>query len=237
MDTIALVENQIDDGQRLLDRLYEEGFAVRAACWAKPAEEDSWSFYISSPVVDETGVTAAYRQVFRVLRSLGGVWVTDSDIKLVGDKHAVTHDLLDMLRRYPGRMPTRSRRPLLGGVPVDEVYVYPLVKAKPVEVKIYGLVYRGEPTGALHLSFEPHNRDSKLIVGHGQNRHEYPAEVGLDWIVSAPEGATLERDEIGVKVLAWELRGNRMKSAANEIWSLANLGLHGFRFLSKPSGD
>jgi len=28
-----------------------------------------------------------------------------------------------------------------------------------------------------------------------------------------------------------------MESSANEVWSLANLGLHGFRFLREPTQD
>ena len=52
MDTITLVENQIDDGQRLLDRLGEESFAIRAAGWVKPVDEDRWSLYIVTSEID-----------------------------------------------------------------------------------------------------------------------------------------------------------------------------------------
>jgi hypothetical protein len=236
MDTITLVENQIDDGQRLLDRLAAEGFVTRAACWVKPADEDRWSLYIVSPVVDEKGATAAYRQVYRVLRSLEGAWVTDSDIKLIGENHPVARDVLDILRRFPDRTPTRSRRPLLGGMPVEETYLYPADKKTPVEVTIYGLVFLGEPSGALHLSFEKPDPQSKLTVNGVEGYKEYPAETGIDWVVAAPEGAALERDQIGRMVLAWNLRGKRTRSDANEVWSLARLGLHGFRFLHEPPG-
>jgi hypothetical protein len=51
MDTVTLVGKQIDDGQRLLDRLGEEGIVVRAACWVKPVEEDRWSLYIATPLM------------------------------------------------------------------------------------------------------------------------------------------------------------------------------------------
>ena len=83
MDTVTLVETQIDDGQRLLDQLSDKDFVVKAACWVKPVEEDRWSLYLATPTVDEKGAAAAYRQVFGVLRSLGDAWITDSDIKLV----------------------------------------------------------------------------------------------------------------------------------------------------------
>jgi hypothetical protein len=112
------------------------------------------------------------------------------------------------------------------------VYVYPLGKT---QVTIYGMVFRGEPGGALHLSFEPHNPHGKLLVESDRKRNEYPAETGIDWVVAAPEGATLERDGRGLMELAWDFRGNRTRSSANEVWSLANLGLHGFRFLRQPA--
>jgi hypothetical protein len=232
MDTVTLVESQIDDGQRLLDRLREEGVVVRAACWVKPADEDRWSLYIATPVLDEKGGLEAYRQVIHVLRSLGDVSLTSSDIKLVGEKDPIAQDALDILRRFPHSTPIRSPRPLLGGTPVEEVYVYPLGRTT---VPIYGLVFRGAPGSALHLSFEPHNPQSKLTVESMGKRNEYPAETGIDWEVAAPEGAKLERNDIGMTVLAWDLYGKRRQSSANEVWSLAKLRLHGFRFLREPA--
>jgi hypothetical protein len=125
MDTISLVDEQVESGRRLLEQLSAADFPVRAACWAKPADEDRWSLYVASPAVDKKGVTSAYREVFRVLRSIENSWVTDSDVKLIGEGNSVTSGILDIQKRYPGRMATRSRRPLLGDLPVDEVYIYP----------------------------------------------------------------------------------------------------------------
>jgi hypothetical protein len=233
MDTVTLVDNQIDDGQRLLDQLAADGFVVRAACWVKPADEDRWSLYVVAPAVDAQGTLEAYRQVYGVLRSLEGACVTTSDIKLVGENHPVAKDVLDILRRNPAGGAPRSRRPLLGGSAVEEVYVYAPGKT---EVTIYGMVFRGEPGGgALHLSFEPHDRHSKLVVDGNGGPREYPAETGIDWVVAAPEGAKLERSEHRPMMLVWDLHGRRMQSSANEVWSLAKLGLHGFRFLREPT--
>jgi hypothetical protein len=232
MDTVTLVENKIDDGWRLLDRLAEEGVVIRAACWLKPVEEDRWSLYIATPVMDEKGPLGAYGQLTSVLRSLGGGWLTSSDVNLVGEKHPLVQDALDLLRRFPHTTPIRSPRTLLGGIPIEEVYVYSIGK---VEVTVYGLVFRGEPGGALHLSLEPHNPHCSLTVESNGQRHVYPAAIGIDSIVAAPEGATLERDKAGEIVLAWDLHGNRIQSGANEVWSLAKLGLHGFRLLRESA--
>jgi hypothetical protein len=235
MDTVPLVEYKIDAGQRLLDRLGEEGFVVRAACWVKPSDRDRWSLYIATPEVKERVTLQAYRRLTPVMRSLGDDWITSSDVVVVGEEHPLAQYALDVLRRFPHRKPIPSPRPLLGGISVEEVYVYPVGKTP---VTIYGLVFPGEPTGASHLSLEPYPDSARFSIEVENNgtRQVYPAKTGIDWVVAAPEGARLERNADGQMVLVWELHGNKMESRANEVWSLAKLGLHGFRFLDEPNG-
>ncbi len=232
MDTVTLVDSQIDDGQVLLDRLGDEGFVVRVACWLKPVDPDRWSLYIASPVVDEKGKFEGYRKVGGVMRSLGEIGITSSDVYLVGEKHPLVRDVLAILRRFPDGKPPRSQGFLLGGIPVEDLYVYPPGK---VEVTIYGMIFRGQPDGGLHLSFEPHNPHSWLEEEIKGKRNVYPAEV-MDWVVAAPEGSVLERNDAGRMVLAWNLRGKRTESGPIEIWTFAKLGQHGFRFLRERSG-
>jgi hypothetical protein len=215
----------------LLDLLGEEGIVVRAACWVKPIDRDRWMLYIATPNMDEKGPLEAYRQLTPALRSLGNGWLTSSDVTLVGEKHPLVKDTLEILQRFPHSAPIPSPYPLFGGIAVEEVYVYPLGK---VSVTIYGLVFRGDPSGCLHLSFEPHNPRSTLTVEGMGKREVYPAETGIDWVAAAPEGAKLERNSMGKMVLAWDRHGNPIQSNANEVWSLANLGLQGFHFLRQP---
>jgi hypothetical protein len=235
MDTVALVEEQIEAGQELLDRLGAEGFAFRAACWVKPVDEDRWSLYIVTPGVDELGSLGAYKQVLAILRSLGDVEISSSNLKLIGEKHPVARDLLAILQRFPERVPASFRPSSLGGIAIEDVHIYPLAKKSLVEVTIYGLVFQGEPGGCLHLSLEPHNPHTTLRVEDRGVIREFPAVTGIEGVVAAPEGATPERDKWGQMVLAWDLRGKRTQSSANEVWTFAKLGMHGFRFLQGPN--
>jgi hypothetical protein len=236
MDTVPLVEGQIDDGWSLLTELDRRGFIVRAACWIKPIDEDRWSLYIATPAVDEQGALSAYGEVLRVLRSLGRVWITSSSLNLVGEKHPIVEDILDLLSRFPGG--TRTPFPLsyFGGVPVEEVYVYPRAI---VEVPIYSSFFRGQPGGSgVTFSLEPFNPDRWLEIGdRAAPKERYHADISQSWVVAAPEGSCLERDEFGQLVLAWDFRGNRVRSSAQDLWSLAKLGLQGFRFLREPVGS
>ena len=52
MDTEILVDDRIEDGQRLVSQLVRDGFAVVAAFWIKPSEEELWQLYIASPSVN-----------------------------------------------------------------------------------------------------------------------------------------------------------------------------------------
>jgi hypothetical protein len=190
MDTVPLVENQLEGGRVLLDRLAQEGVIVRAACWVKPVDEDRWSLYIATPSLDEKGPLGAYAQIIKLLGDLRYDWTTSSnDVSLVSAKHPLVEDALDLLRRFPHRAPIRSPRSLLGGIPVEEVYVYPLEKK---EFTIYGLFFKGDPSGALGLFFEKPTMPSWL-QSEGKR---YEATV-VEWTVTASQGGRLERDKRG----------------------------------------
>ena len=229
MDTITLVEAQIDDGLSLLDRLRENGLDIDVSCWIKSADEDRWSLYIATPLVDRSGPMVAYREVNRVLRSMGSIQILDSQIKLIGTTNRIAKEVRELQKAFSGH----KSRLLLGGMFVDEIYLYAPTGRTPVT--IYGLVFRGAPLGTLHLSFEQHSPHSKMTVEGKDGLHEYPAQVGVDWVVAVPDRATLERDKTGRLVLSWELHGKRRQSDAQTVFSLAQLGLHGFRLLREPA--
>jgi hypothetical protein len=127
MDQDTLVEMLKDDGQRLIDRLIEEGVGVSGACWLKEAENGLWFLYIATPLVDEGGATlAAYRRVNAVQRNLQQPLSLDPLlIRLVGPDSPVSQAVQEVHRRYPGRTPTHVGGTRFGGVSVEGVYVYP----------------------------------------------------------------------------------------------------------------
>jgi hypothetical protein len=125
VDTITLVEDQIEDGQILLDRLAQENVPVLGACWIKPVDLDRWVLYIATPLVEEKGILGAYSEVNRVQRALDDLSVTSSDVTLIGQGNPISVDLVNMLKRYPRWKNLRSGRPFLGGQPVEGMYLYP----------------------------------------------------------------------------------------------------------------
>jgi hypothetical protein len=52
-------------------------------------------------------------------------------VKVVSTHDPVAKAILDIYRRFPGRIPPRFNGPVLGGVAVAEVYIYPPLPARP----------------------------------------------------------------------------------------------------------
>jgi hypothetical protein len=126
MDTYTLVENRIDDGRKLINRLTQKGFPLAAVAWVETSEEGTWFLYIASHAVDQKGAAEAYREVYGVLRDFPSTSISVSDIKLVSTNHPIAKDIFEIRQCFAGDHPTVSRRRLLGSIAVEEVYVYPL---------------------------------------------------------------------------------------------------------------
>lgn len=129
MATETLVREMIDDGQMLIEQLRKGGVDVAAAMWLKPSDEDRWSLYLASSAVEAKGIVAAYGDVLPVLRSMPNSRLGLFDIKVIGVTHPIAQDVLELNRRYQGRMPNRYRGRLLGRAIIDEAYLYPVAPA------------------------------------------------------------------------------------------------------------
>ena len=160
MDTNALVEFQIDAGQRLIVQLIRDGFRIETAFWAKTEEEGIWFLYIASPLVEEKGLAGSYRVLQSSHQRLQGIPLSLSDIKLIGKDNPITRDVLAFLARSPAAIATRIGGGRLGGVSIDEAYVYPAYFFSPpgsgpmtqdeVLLELFRLMNRG--TGSVPAS-------------------------------------------------------------------------------------
>ncbi len=129
MVTGALVDEQIEDGEKVVAHLVEDGFDLAAVCWIQliDSEDNEWSFYTISEVVDKEGSMAAIRRVNQAIRRLpfsGGPWLTNCRHRFVGLNDKIAKEVLDFRARYPGRkwMPGAK----LGSHTILQAYIYPM---------------------------------------------------------------------------------------------------------------
>ncbi len=134
MDTDTLVENRIDDGQKLVEELPQGGFEVAAAFWLKASEDGKWRFYIVSPIVDAEGINKAYRRLHPLVRKRPEpFWIDPLEIKLIGPSNPIARDVIDIYGRISGPRvcPIRWGGKKLGNVIIEEAYLYPLAATTP----------------------------------------------------------------------------------------------------------
>jgi hypothetical protein len=130
MDQVPLVESQIDDGQRLVEKLTQDGFEVTAAGWIKTIDDGQWFLYIASPVVDKQGPFRTYRRVHTLVRHMPQpFWVHPFDVKLIGPTEPIAEAMQAIQRRYPTRCPIQLGETQMGDVSIDGACIYPPLTA------------------------------------------------------------------------------------------------------------
>jgi hypothetical protein len=128
MAQATLVEIQINEGQRLVDRLVQAGVAVTAAAWVKESEGGDWYLYLVTPLVAEGGgKRPAYHRINAVIREMlkEGFGMDPFAKKVVGPHDPVARDIVANRNGRPGGSPTPFRGTRLGELAVDEAYIYP----------------------------------------------------------------------------------------------------------------
>lgn len=125
MDTELLVDSRVESGRELLAQLARDGFHVAVAFWVRTSEEGLWFLYVGSASVDPAKIGDAYRAVNASLHKLIDPGISLSDIKIVHPSNPVARAAAALRDRYPARVPTRFHAISLGGLAVDEAYIYP----------------------------------------------------------------------------------------------------------------
>jgi hypothetical protein len=115
---------QIDGGKALVESLRDAGFDVTVSGWTKSSEEGDWYLYIASKDVDDRGLADTYRAVYTALRANPEFGIDPFEVKLVGQQNPIARDLLEIRGAGGTPIATRSRRPKLGHMSVEETYVY-----------------------------------------------------------------------------------------------------------------
>jgi hypothetical protein len=125
MDKSPLVTEQIDAGEWLI-REFAKTIPVQAAFWLRERDSDEWYLYLASDQINDSNFDRAYREVLRIVRPQQSLWIDPFQVKVIGIDDPVAKAALDLMREYPGRLPTRYHGRHFGGLSVDEVYIYPL---------------------------------------------------------------------------------------------------------------
>ena len=134
MDTDLLVDNKIEDGEKLIRQLIRDQFEVTVAFWVKRTEEGLWHFYIASSSVATEKLNEAYRIVYAALEKIPGCSVSPSEINIITRMDPICRDAVALRDRYPSRELTKpyyGQR--IGNLDTVELHIYP--RLLPLKVR------------------------------------------------------------------------------------------------------
>ncbi|GAC1470560.1 MAG: hypothetical protein NVSMB9_15760 [Isosphaeraceae bacterium] len=124
MDQGPLVISHIDAGAEFLRR-FDQSFPVKIAFWLKGSEGGEWYLYIASEAIDGTNFDLGYGEVLRLTGEKPELGIDPFQVRVVSADDPVARAALDVQNRWPGKMPTRYHGPQLGGVGIEDSYIYP----------------------------------------------------------------------------------------------------------------
>jgi hypothetical protein len=138
MDASTLVTNKIDEGRKLIRQLHADHVDVTAAAWAKRTVEEDWVQYIVTKLADGKGQGEAYGAASAALDRLPGFWIERSDIKPIGVANPIARDILAARNQARANGPIWYPGQQLGGVPIDDAYIYPFLSSPTFDVLAKG---------------------------------------------------------------------------------------------------
>jgi hypothetical protein len=132
MDQTPLVIDEIEAGKAFIERLHSYA-PVIAAWWMRNDDGGRRYLYVAIDGLQPGGNGPVYDEVYRVtqeMRDHNIDYIDPFRVKVVGMYDPVAKAVVDLYRRFPGRIPRFAGRSL-GGVGVAEIYIYPPPREKP----------------------------------------------------------------------------------------------------------
>ena len=130
MDQGPLVNEQIDAGRELAVELGSGYKPLQTALWLKESDSENWFLYLASDQIDDSNFDLAYGEVLRLLGPGPYLWLDPFQVKVRGVDDPLVKDVLEIQRKYPANIARRIRNRMLGGLSIEEAYLY----AMPITV-------------------------------------------------------------------------------------------------------
>jgi hypothetical protein len=119
----TLVGIDVEWGSQILGLLDAAKFPVPVALWIRRGEEERWRLLLASPLYDRLGPLEAHRMLVLTLWSSDLDWVS-SPLQLQSTRTPLVRELRRIAKRFPREIGRRLGGQMIGGVWVDEAYVY-----------------------------------------------------------------------------------------------------------------
>jgi len=120
-----LVEQNIEDGKKLIDALEAVNFRIQMALWLYDSESQVWRLNIATPLVDERGSRYAYTDIQGVLKSIvPPLSLSLQDISVISTENKLVKSLKKAIRVPYGLQGIRLTRNTINSIYIEDAYIY-----------------------------------------------------------------------------------------------------------------
>jgi hypothetical protein len=176
-----LVENRIEDGEKVLTEFIKSGFDVAVAFWVLTAEEGLWFLYISSNAVNARKVGDAYGTLVLCLTKMPDAAVSLSHVKLVHPSEPIAREAIavrdrELARLHHARVPVRFYGKRLGELAIEEAFIYPArigpMTRDEVRQTVMALLTTSGPAQASTFTFADGHEVQAIPIGLQLKMHQ-----------------------------------------------------------------
>ncbi len=149
MDQELLVDQRVEDGEKLVTLLVRDGFNVTAAFWGNAVDTYFWYLYLANDGVDATNFGEYFRRLYDSWGKIPDTSVAISELKLLNTTDPIVRDAIQIRDRRPGRLAIRAENRTLGSHKFKELYIYPKLgdmTRTEVMQTVAELISRGQPS-------------------------------------------------------------------------------------------
>jgi len=124
MDQGSLVIDQFEAGAKFLGE-FQKYYPVTVAFWLKDGDDGEWYLYVASDQITDDNFDVAYGEVGQIAAQLRDPLFDPFRVKLVGADEPLAKAALEIRGRHARPVAARIHGNAFGGLPVEEVYIYP----------------------------------------------------------------------------------------------------------------
>jgi hypothetical protein len=130
MDQGSLVMQQIDSRAKLVAE-FDKVRPLKAAFWLKDGEERMWYLYRASDKIDDSNFDKADAEVIQILGPDRDLWLDSFQVKVIAADKPLARDVIAIGDAYPTRKLRRVQGRFLGGMSVEDGFIYPMPVTVP----------------------------------------------------------------------------------------------------------
>lgn len=128
MDKKILVDRDIEEGKKLVQKLDEVNFELNGALWFYIAEDERWRLLLFSPLIDSKGLSHCYSIIQEILRKVPNDYsISLEDVSLLSPKDQLFRLLRMAIRTGAGISTIRFTGNSINGVIIEDALIYRLI--------------------------------------------------------------------------------------------------------------